>query len=154
MLIWASTRLKPGNVRGDVFGLVTAFFFGAYFLAVATARRRLSAATVMFYPAVVAAALLLVAALLLDDRLLPQSPEGLATLVGLALVSQVGGQGLVAYALGYLPAIFSSLVIFLEAVAAALMAWIIFAEPVTLWQIGGGVLILAGIYSARPARNG
>ncbi len=154
MLVGASARLEPGNVRGDVFGLVTAFFFGAYFLAVATARRRLSAATVMFYPAVVATALLFLAAVLLDDRLLPQSPEGLATLVGLALVSQVGGQGLVAYALGYLPAIFSSLVIFFEAVAAALMAWIIFAEPVTLWQIGGGVLILAGIYSARPARNG
>ena len=40
--------------------------------------------------------------------------------IALAVISQVGGQGLVAVALGTLPATFSSLVIFLEAVAAAL----------------------------------
>lgn len=154
LLVGASARFDPDNVVGDVYGLITAFFFGAYFLGVASARRRMSVATVMFYPAVVTTGLLFLAAILLDDHLLPRSWEGLATLVALALVSQIGGQGLVAYALGYLPAIFSSLVIFFEAVAAAIMAWIIFAEPVSLWQIGGGALILAGIYAARPAKNG
>ena len=153
LLVSASAQFNPENVLGDIYGVVTAFFFGAYFLGVASARRRMSVATVMFYPAVVTTGLLLLAALLLDDRLLPRSWEGLATLAALAVVSQVGGQGLVAYALGYLPAIFSSLVIFFEAVAAAIMAWIIFAEHVTLWQIAGGALILAGIYSARPAKT-
>ncbi|MGI9383822.1 MAG: DMT family transporter [Methyloligellaceae bacterium] len=153
LLVGASARFEPQNVLGDIYGLITAFFFGAYFLGVASARRRMSVATVMFYPAVVTTGLLFLAAILLDGHLLPQSWEGLATLVALAIVSQVGGQGLVAYALGYLPAIFSSLVIFFEAVAAAIMAWLIFAEHVTLWQLGGGALILTGIYSARPARN-
>ena len=42
-----------------------------------------------------------------------------AALAGLALISHSGGQGLLTYALGHLAAAFSSLVIFIEAVAAA-----------------------------------
>ena len=68
-------------------------------------------------------------------------------------MSHAGGQGLLSVALGHLPATFSSLVIFLEAVATAAFGWIILGERVTLIQGLGGALILAGIYVARP-RNG
>ena len=54
-------------------------------------------------------------------------------------------------ALGRLPAAFSSLVIFLEAIAAALFAWALLGEPVSAAQALGGLAILAGIYIARPA---
>lgn len=150
LLVGASARFAPGQVVGDMFGLITALFFGSYFLAVSAARRRLSTATIMYYPALVTTAVLLVIALAFEDRLLPQSWTGVAILAGLALVSQVGGQGLTAYALGYLPAIFSSLIIFFEAIAAAIFAWMLLAEPVSAWQLGGGALLLAGLYAARP----
>lgn len=153
LLVGASATFLPENVFGDVCGLITACFFGTYFLSVAFARRRMSAAQVMFYPSVVTAAFLLVAALLLDDHLFPRSLEGIVTLLALAIISQIGGQGFAAYALGHLPAVFSSLVLFFEVVAAALLAWIVLAEPVTVWQLGGGALILTGIYAARPRRN-
>jgi drug/metabolite transporter (DMT)-like permease len=68
----------------------------------------------------------------------------------MAMISQVGGQGLLAVALGRLPPVFSSLVIFLEAVAAALFGWVILSEALTLVQALGGLLILAGIWIARP----
>ena len=96
------------------------------------------------------AACLLVVALLLEPRLLPQSANGLAALIALAVVSQVGGQGLVAIALGALPATFSSLVIFLEAIAAAAFGWLILGETLGPPQLLGGVLILLGIWLARP----
>ena len=153
LLVAASATFAPDNIYGDMSGLITACFFGSYFLSVAYARRRMSAAQVMFYPAVVSAGFLLIAALLLDDRVLPQTLHGVAVLCALALISQIGGQGFAAYALGHLPAVFSSLVLFFEAIAAALLAWVIFAEPVTVWQLGGGLLILAGIYAARPRRE-
>ncbi|MFQ5625822.1 MAG: DMT family transporter [Methyloligellaceae bacterium] len=153
LLVAASAAFVPENVSGDMSGLITACFFGSYFLSVAYARRRMSAAQVMFYPAVVSAGFLLIAALLLDDRVLPQTLEGVAVLCALALISQIGGQGFAAYALGHLPAVFSSLVLFFEAIAAMLLAWVILAEPVTVWQLGGGLLILAGIYAARPRRE-
>lgn len=153
LLVGASATFVPENVFGDICGLITACFFGTYFLSVAFARRHMSAAQVMFYPSVVTTLFLFVAALLLDDRLLPQSGQGLAVLVALALISQLGGQGFAAYALGHLPAVFSSLVLFFEVVAAALLAWMVLAENITVWQLGGGALILAGIYAARPRRQ-
>lgn len=51
---------------------------------------------------------------------------------------------------GRLPDTFSSLVIFMEAVAAAIMAWAFLGERLSALQICGGVLILTGIYVARP----
>ena len=45
---------------------------------------------------------------------------------------------------------FSSLVIFLEAIAAAGFAFVFLGEPVALAQAIGGALIIAGIYVARP----
>jgi len=53
-------------------------------------------------------------------------------------------------ALGSLPSMFSSLVIFLEAVAAAGLGWLVLNEAVTPLQALGGVIILAGIWIARP----
>jgi len=86
----------------------------------------------------------------LERQLLPQTARGLAALIALAWLSHAGGQGLLSVALGRLPAAFSSLVIFLEAIAAACFAWAILGEPVTLIQAAGGLAILAGIYVARP----
>jgi drug/metabolite transporter (DMT)-like permease len=48
------------------------------------------------------------------------------------------------------PAVFSSLVIFLEAVAGAAFGWIILGEALTPVQGAGGALILLGIWTARP----
>jgi drug/metabolite transporter (DMT)-like permease len=149
-LLAQSLQAKVGTALGDIYGLVTGVFFGLYFLAVQAARRDRSAARVTFEASLVTAGLLLVIALGLEHQLLPRSLSGLAALVALAWISHAGGQGLLSIALGHLPATFSSLVIFLEAIAAACLAWIILGEPVTLIQAGGGLLILAGIYVARP----
>ena len=92
-------------------------------------------------------------AVALEPAILPGSAAGWLALIALAWVSHAGGQGLLSVALGRLPATFSSLVIFLEAVATAAFGWIILGERVTLTQGLGGALILVGIYVARP-RNG
>jgi len=149
-LIGESYGYAPQRLLGDLFGLATAFFFGAYVLAVRAARARHGAAEVMFVSTAVSAVCLFVIAFALEPRILPQSANGIGALLALALISQVGGQGLVAVALGTLPATFSALVIFLEAVAAASFGWLLLNEPLGIVQALGGVLILFGIYVARP----
>ena len=52
--------------------------------------------------------------------------------------------------LGTLPATFSSLVIFLEAIAAATFGWLLLNESLGRIQAFGGVLILIDIFVARP----
>lgn len=149
-LIGQSLRVDPGRIRGDLQGVATAVFFGLYFIAVGRARESAGAARVTFESSLVTAALLLPVALLLDGRVLPGTAAGLAALVAMALVSHAGGQGLLAVALGRLPAVFSSLVIFLEAIAAALFGWLFLGEALTAVQGFGGAAILAGIWVARP----
>jgi drug/metabolite transporter (DMT)-like permease len=149
-LIGQSVQVAPERIRGDIFGIITAVFFALYFLAVGRARRHAGAARVTFESSIVTAAVLLCVSIVIEGDILPRSLSGLGALLGLALISQVLGQGLLAVALGRLPPVFSSLVIFLEAVAAALFGWIILSEALTLVQAFGGLLILAGIWIARP----
>jgi drug/metabolite transporter (DMT)-like permease len=149
-LIGHSYGFAPERLTGDLYGIVTAFFFAAYMLALRAARRDVPAGTLSFISAAITTVILFVVAYALEPRLLPQSAHGWTVLIALALISQVAGQGLLAFALGTLPAPFSSLVIFLEAVAAALFAWVILHEALAPMQWLGGVLILGGIWIARP----
>jgi drug/metabolite transporter (DMT)-like permease len=149
-LIGQSLQVDPGRIRGDLYGIITAFFFALYFLGVGRARETAGAARVTFEAGVITAAVLLVIAVLFDTRVVPHTWQGIAALTAMAFISQAGGQGLLAVALGRLPPVFSSLVIFLEAVAAALFGWVILNEALTLIQSLGGALILIGIWTARP----
>ncbi|MEA2930792.1 MAG: hypothetical protein QOG38_3220 [Hyphomicrobiales bacterium] len=149
-LIGESYGFAPQRLAGDLFGIATALFFGCYVLSVRAGRARHGAAALMFCSTAITAACLFVIALAFEPRILPQSLGGVGALVALALISQVGGQGLVAVALGTLPATFSSLVIFLEAIAAATFGWLLLNEPLGMVQALGAVLILIGIFVARP----
>jgi drug/metabolite transporter (DMT)-like permease len=152
-LIGDTWSLNPGQLGGDFYGVITSVFFGAYFLAIRRARRIYGAGRTMFFSSLVTAAVLLVEARVIEDRMWPLALAGIAALFALALISQAGGQGLLAFALGHLPAAFSSLVIFLEAVAAAFFGWVILGEAVGLVQALGAVAIFAGISVARPRRT-
>ena len=149
-LLARSLQIRLGGAVGDLEGAATGVFFGLYFLAVQAARRGAGAARVTFESSVITAAALLVVAVAFERRLAPHSLSGVLALLGMSWISHAGGQGLLAVALGRLPATFSSLVIFLEAIAAASFAWAFLGEPVVPVQAMGGVLILAGIYIARP----
>jgi drug/metabolite transporter (DMT)-like permease len=149
-LIGQSLQVDPARIRGDLYGVATAVFFGLTIVAVGHAREGGGAARVTYELTVVTTALLLGVSLLLEDTLLPRTPGAIAALVALAWISHAGGQGLLAVALGRLPAVFSSLVIFLEAIAAAGFGWLILGERLGLLQVFGGSLILIGIYVARP----
>lgn len=150
LLILHSAGDASSNWVGDLYGIVTSFFFGLYFLAMRGARRHMNAGRTTLLSSVVTAALLFAVALLSGEDFVPATISGASNLFALGLVSHAGGQGLLAVALGVLSASFSSLVIFVEALAAALFGWIFAGEALSVLQIAGGLLILLGIWIARP----
>lgn len=139
----------PERVLGDGLGLLTAVSYGSYILSVRRARQRFSTARVMSYALPAGCVLLMAFALLSGERIVPETAQGWLPLVGLALVCQVGGQGLITQALATLPASFSSVSLLVQPVAAAGFAWVILGEGLGLLQAGGGVLVLLGILLAR-----
>lgn len=152
MLVGSSFQLGGDYVFGDVLALITACFYGAYMIAVAKLRGRYGTQEIMLWSSLVSAVLLLPAAWLMGEGLLPVSMGGWLTLFGLAWISHALGQGLIAYALGHLPASFSSLVVLVQPVAAAFFGWLWLGEGLAPLQIAGGAVVLGGILLARRAQ--
>lgn len=153
LLVGVSLELSPRHLLGDGLGMLTAVFYGSYLLSVKSLRTRHSTAVLMFRSGLFCAPALLLTALASGEALLPASWRGWLILISLALFSQVLGQSLIAYALAHLPANFSSLGLLLQPVVAAVLAWLLLGEPVTLQQAVGGAIILAGILLARRAQG-
>jgi drug/metabolite transporter (DMT)-like permease len=151
LLVNASAALGARYVLGDMLGLITACFFGSYVVAVARLRDRNAASTIMFYSSTVTCVLLLAATLVSGELLLPSTARGWIALFALAWISQATGQGLIAYALGHLPASFSALAILIEPLTAAILGWVWLGEALGVLQAIGGVVVLAGIAVAHRA---
>ncbi|WP_245263358.1 DMT family transporter [Azorhizobium doebereinerae] len=149
-LIGGSWHFAPEKLPGDTAGLITAMFFAAYFLSVRAARRHFGAGLVTFLSTAVTSAVLLVVALVMEPTLMPASLAGAAALLALAIVSQVGGQGLMAVGLSVVPPVFGALVFFLEVVSAAALGWLVLGEHLGLLQGLGAALIVLGLFLARP----
>jgi drug/metabolite transporter (DMT)-like permease len=150
MLVGSSYSIDPSRIIGDVYGLITSVFFGLYFLAIRVGRRQAGGGVLTLSSTIVTAILLLAVALVSGNAMLPQTAQGYASLAALGLVSHAGGQGMLTLALGVLSAAFSSLVIFLEAFAAAFFGWLFFGETLGAMQVAGSILILGGVWVARP----
>ncbi len=145
-LLMRSSAVGPrGDLTGDLFGVATAVAYAAYLVTVGRARQRFSTAAVMTGVSLAGTPLLLIAALLEEGSLLPSSWGELAPLVGLALVAQGAGQGAVAFGLARLPASFGSVVLLLQPVIAAFLAWPLFGETLGPMEAVGGFTVLLGI---------
>ncbi len=152
-LIGGTWSVSPAQIDGDLYGFATSFFFGAYFLAVRRARRAFGSGRTLFLSSLTTALVLLLEAVAMEDQAWPLTLVGMGALLSLALISHAGGQGLLAFALGHLPAAFSALVIFLEAIAAACFGWLILGERIGAMQGLGALAIFAGIALARPRQS-
>jgi drug/metabolite transporter (DMT)-like permease len=76
MLINSSLTIDPSRLIGDIYGLITSFFLGFYFLAMRRGRRNLKSGALFFGSTVITTIVLLIAALAAGDRLIPDTSSG------------------------------------------------------------------------------
>jgi drug/metabolite transporter (DMT)-like permease len=149
VLVGPSFAAGGRQLLGDALGVLTAVFYGGYFLAIKYLRDSRSTASIMAASTTVTAVVLLPLALATGETMLPTAMSGWLVLLGLALVCQVGGQSLIAYAMAHLPASFSALSLLIQPVMATVYAWVLLGEHIGTAQFLGGVVVLIGIYVAR-----
>ncbi len=150
MLVSTSMAFSPTALAGDALGVITAMFYAWYLLTVKNLRDAgIGTLRLMAVTTALTAIILLPIALATGEQMLPASGAGWLKLVGIALTSHAGGQGLIAYALAHLPATFSSVSLLLQPVMAGVFAWVLLGEPLVPLQIAGGLVVLSGIYLAR-----
>ena len=150
-LLGADFRVGGLAVLGDLLGVVTAMFYAAYQLVVTRLRAGVATSSIMAWSCTVMAVLLLPVALVSGEQILPVTAAGWVKLVALAIIAQVAGQSLIAYAMAHLPATFSSVGLLFQPVMAAIFAWILLGEALGATGIAGGIIVLIGIFIAHRA---
>ncbi|WP_425537693.1 DMT family transporter [Pseudaminobacter soli (ex Li et al. 2025)] len=138
-----------GNMAGDAVAIVAAIFYAGYMLSLARLRSQFSTLTAMLWTTGSAAVFILPMALVFETGFWPQTLFAWAMLLGLAWMTHASGQGLIIYALAWLPPAFSSLTLLIQPVMAAILAWLILGEAIGPMQAIGGAVVLAGIFVAR-----
>lgn len=149
VLMGVDVGLGRRPLIGDALGLLTACFYAAYLLLVKVLRRDFGVAHLMAYSSTAAAAGLLGIAAASGERLVPSTAAAWSSVAALALVSHLGGQGLIAYAMAHLPASLATVSLLIQPVITAAASWIVFGQALSAIQIGGGLLVLAGLAVAR-----
>jgi drug/metabolite transporter (DMT)-like permease len=148
------------NPLGIAAGLLAGLAFAVYsILGRIAAQRNMSAWSTLLYIFLTAAVLLLlyqvifalIPGLDMSPNLLALggSVTGWVVLAALALGPTIGGYGLYAVSLSYLPASVANLITTLEPTMTAALAYFLLGETFTTPQVVGGVLVLLGVVILR-----
>jgi drug/metabolite transporter (DMT)-like permease len=131
---------------GDAFAVGGAACYAGYLLYVRRSRQEIDALSFSAISGVAAAATLLVICVIIGTPLHGYPARSWWALIGLALVTQVVGHLSVAYSLGKLPVSRTSIALLGQAPLTAILAVPLLGERLSPLQIGGGALVLGGIY--------
>jgi drug/metabolite transporter (DMT)-like permease len=152
----AQGGVGPASVEegwiGDAMSLVAALGYAGYLLIVRSLGSRVSVGAVMLWAGIASALFTLVLCLITREPLLPHSWQGWAILIALGVLVQSGGQGLIAYGVGRLPIVVSTVLLWTQPLAAAALSWVMFDERLGAIALIGAMLVLFGLYTVQRAR--
>ena len=138
------------NIRiGDGLAFITAFFYASYLLVLNRARKKFTAFSSMAISTFASMLTLLTITCLSGELAIPQTEMAWIILFALALFAHILGQGLIAYALPYLPVTFSSTALLIQPMVAAMAGWYFFSEYLSFSQMIGMLIALVGIFLAK-----
>ena len=146
-------QVADSGLIGDGAALTAAMFSAISILSLERLRVQFSTPIIIQWTSLAGGLFLLPLVLLTEDRLLPISSTGWLAVVGLGLVSQAMGQGLLTYSLARFSSGFVAVSMLAIPVIAAILAMVIFAEQLSLLNWLAFAIVLFGIYLAVSAKN-
>jgi drug/metabolite transporter (DMT)-like permease len=153
ILVASHLSIGTGSWTGDLYGLLTGFFFTGYILAVGRCRETLSTADTMLYSSALCALILLpfmlIANVAAGEAMIPTSLTGWLSVFALAWLAHLLGQGLVAFGVGRLNTSLAAVILCLEGVGAMAVGALFYAEARGLFDLIAVVLIVTGIALAQ-----
>lgn len=137
---------------GSILGLLSAFFYGSYYLATQGGRAILDTVSYFWITVASATIVLFIACLLFKIPLLGYSIPVYLSFVVMGLAVQIGGWLVINFAQGYLPASIVAPTLLLQPVVTALFAQPLLGESLTIWHFSGGGAVLVGIFMVHMSR--
>ncbi len=147
-------EMSQETLIGDGAALLSAVFYAGTFLVIERLRNKFDTVTILMWNCGLGSLLLFPLTLLFEERLFPVSWEGWLSVASLGVICTLLGSGALFYSLKQLSSGFVSVMMLLEPMIAAFLAWILFSEK--LGYLNGITLtvVLAGIYLAKSASLG
>lgn len=138
---------------GDWLSLLGALFYAGYLMIVRAMGKDVSVGAVMFWATLAAACVAAGISFALGETMLPQTWFGWALVIGLGVLVQAGGQGFIAYGVGRLPIVVSTVLLWMQPLVAAALSWMLFDEALSATALFGAALVLAGIFAVQRSRQ-
>lgn len=145
VLLLGVPGLHANGLRGPAFAIVASLFYAGYLLLMSEARREMDAFDALLLMTLASAGVLAAVALAAGDPFGGFSGASWAAMLGVALLTQVGGVLGVVWLLRHLPPTYASVTLLAQPVCAALLAWLLLGEAIGSLQAVGGAVVLAGI---------
>lgn len=145
VIVWGDLVRHAHFGWGDAMALAASVCFAVYLLATERVRGHTGTLVFLRLAIVSSAAFLFVLNLAMRVPLGIPSGKSFAALLGLGLVSQLGGYLALTYAMGHLPATVTSVSLLSQGPLTALLAAVFLGEPLTRPLLIGGALVLLGI---------
>jgi drug/metabolite transporter (DMT)-like permease len=154
IIILLSGKIEPNinNFKGDALATITSLFYAGFILSIYRLKGSVGSGVIMTISAFGSLIVLAFAVLITEGFYLPRTQDELLPLIGLALISQIAGQGLMAFCLGKINVVLSSIIILTQPAIAAIYSFILFGEALSMMEILGMVIVLIGIYFAKEKR--
>lgn len=154
VLVLGFDTLRSASIGiGTLFGLVSSFFYGGFFLITQRTRESLDSLSSFWIAAACSSVLLLLAAKGLGQPLTGYPPTTYLHFIGMAVVSQVTGYLAINYALGHLPSTIVSPTLLGQPVVTAILELWFFGSALKSWQMIGGAGVLLGVYLVHVSRR-
>ncbi len=146
LLMGRSYQLDPRHLVGDLLCVLAGVLYAVYFVLMSGVRRTMAPWPALALSSLAALVPLLAIALALGERVVPGDWW---PLVGLALVSQVVGQGCMIYALGKLSPLVIGLALLLQPVVAATIGWVVYGESLGAPDLFGAAMVAVALVLVR-----
>lgn len=138
---------------GDAMSVGAAAFFAMYLLATEEVRETIGTLQFLRLAMISTTVALFLINIMLGHSFRVTSGRTWVALIGLGLVSQLGGYIALTYALGHLPATVTSVSLLTQGPLTALLAAVLLHEPLSRAQIAGGVMVLVGVGVAHRQKH-
>ena len=152
IILGADALRSPSLNLGNLLSLLVSLFYAAYMLITQRGRARFDALSYFWLTTVVSLITLFFMTRLFQQSLVVPAAT-FPFLLGMGLVTPLGGWLSVNYAQGHLPASLVSPTMLGQPVVAALLAFVLLGEALTLLQVVGGAVVLLGISLVHRARG-
>lgn len=142
-----------GIFKGLFFGLLAGIFYAGFMLLTQIGRRHLNTISFLFFCSTATTIFLGIFTLFLDIEFTGYSTKAWTLFVIMGVMIQAGAWFLINFAQGHLPASLVAPTLLAQPVLAGIIAYIMLGEELTIWQILGGIIVIAGIYTVHFAKQ-